>query len=113
MFYSPQTAEAFALSWGKSNDPSRPPQRGGRSEEHTSELQSLTNIVCRLLLEIKNARLVGATRDSHKLNVREIEKLRPVGGQLLAFSQVFDGDQCDGRSADRLRQRGLELDLCP
>src|SRR5258706_3218631 len=25
-----------------------------RSEEHTSELQSLTNIVCRLLLETKN-----------------------------------------------------------
>src|SRR5438046_7432221 len=24
--------------------------RGGRSEEHTSELQSLTNLVCRLLL---------------------------------------------------------------
>src|SRR5438093_2510543 len=29
-----------------------------RSEEHTSELQSLTNLVCRLLLEKKN---VGAT----------------------------------------------------
>src|SRR5438046_6903610 len=27
---------------------------GGRSEEHTSELQSLTNLVCRLLLEKKN-----------------------------------------------------------
>ena len=27
----------------------------GRSEEHTSELQSLTNLVCRLLLEIKKA----------------------------------------------------------
>src|SRR5437016_7046192 len=26
-----------------------------RSEEHTSELQSLTNLVCRLLLAIKNA----------------------------------------------------------
>src|SRR5437016_7788761 len=26
-------------------------QRGDRSEEHTSELQSLTNLVCRLLLE--------------------------------------------------------------
>ena len=25
----------------------------GRSEEHTSELQSLTNLVCRLLLEKK------------------------------------------------------------
>src|SRR5262249_61032479 len=28
--------------------------RGARSEEHTSELQSLTNLVCRLLLEKKN-----------------------------------------------------------
>src|SRR5437016_11282496 len=37
-----------------------------RSEEHTSELQSLTNLVCRLLLEKKNthtdyARLTQAT----------------------------------------------------
>src|SRR5262249_62255357 len=33
----------------------RGPRRGGvaRSEEHTSELQSLTNLVCRLLLEKK------------------------------------------------------------
>src|SRR5215213_10806584 len=29
------------------------PRAGGRSEEHTSELQSLTNLVCRLLLEKK------------------------------------------------------------
>jgi len=28
-----------------------------RSEEHTSELQSLTNLVCRLLLEKKQTRL--------------------------------------------------------
>ena len=27
--------------------------KSGRSEEHTSELQSLTNLVCRLLLEKK------------------------------------------------------------
>src|SRR5437016_10485357 len=27
-----------------------------RSEEHTSELQSLTNLVCRLLLEKKNSK---------------------------------------------------------
>src|SRR5256885_3762394 len=31
----------------------RPPQRGGGSEEHTSELQSPCNLVCRLLLEKK------------------------------------------------------------
>src|SRR5437016_8454299 len=30
-------------------------RRARRSEEHTSELQSLTNIVCRLLLEKKKA----------------------------------------------------------
>src|SRR5437016_7004419 len=29
------------------------PDRAARSEEHTSELQSLTNLVCRLLLEKK------------------------------------------------------------
>src|SRR5262249_61146383 len=32
-----------------------------RSEEHTSELQSLTNLVCRLLLE-KKKKLYSATR---------------------------------------------------
>src|SRR5437016_12096770 len=30
-------------------------QKADRSEEHTSELQSLTNLVCRLLLEKKKA----------------------------------------------------------
>src|SRR5258706_7100103 len=34
-----------------------------RSEEHTSELQSLTNLVCRLLLEKKKKR-TPATRQS-------------------------------------------------
>src|SRR5262249_61803552 len=34
-----------------------------RSEEHTSELQSLTNLVCRLLLEKKkkNTRIISST----------------------------------------------------
>src|SRR5258708_25643040 len=34
--------------------------RRGRSEEHTSELQSPDHLVCRLLLEKKNAREAGA-----------------------------------------------------
>src|SRR5438046_8087770 len=33
----------------------------GRSEEHTSELQSLTNLVCRLLLEKKNDQRLSVT----------------------------------------------------
>src|SRR2546430_15670549 len=32
--------------------------RGGRSEEHTSELQSQSNLVCRLLLEKKKIKSV-------------------------------------------------------
>src|SRR6266496_6577607 len=32
----------------------RLPSQGGRSEEHTSELQSRRDLVCRLLLEKKN-----------------------------------------------------------
>src|SRR2546430_11766547 len=45
---------------------------GGRSEEHTSELQSQSNLVCRLLLEKKNQsrlhlvwRLLHAQKTSH------------------------------------------------
>src|SRR5437016_11337709 len=36
-----------------------------RSEEHTSELQSLTNLVCRLLLEKKNKHVSKEPRPDH------------------------------------------------
>src|SRR5438477_9138687 len=36
-------------------------ERRGRSEEHTSELQSHVNLVCRLLLEKKKAKKVSST----------------------------------------------------
>src|SRR5436853_5171837 len=45
-------------------------QRGAaleRSEEHTSELQSLRHLVCRLLLEKKNKILGRITRPEHIL----------------------------------------------
>src|SRR6266540_6867921 len=38
---------------GKTRRPGRPARRGSRSEEHTSELQSHHDLVCRLLLEKK------------------------------------------------------------
>src|SRR5438093_5466329 len=37
-----------------------------RSEEHTSELQSLTNLVCRLLLEKKKNQQQGARENRHR-----------------------------------------------
>src|SRR5215475_31528 len=44
----------------------RPPRQGppGRSEEHTSELQSRENLVCRLLLEKKKKKIISFL--SHK-----------------------------------------------
>src|SRR5438046_4004646 len=38
-----------------------------RSEEHTSELQSLTNLVCRLLLEKKNRHSDGTVRNERSM----------------------------------------------
>src|SRR5688572_31360559 len=57
--FSPCSGEKAALiaTWGAST--SAPSEllpalsRAGRSEEHTSELQSQSNLVCRLLLEKK------------------------------------------------------------
>src|SRR5258706_12126995 len=48
-----------------------------RSEEHTSELQSLTNLVCRLLLEKKNKNMMEPHHPEGKINAasRESERL--------------------------------------
>src|SRR5438046_1087496 len=47
------TPEEFRKNWTGVLLLLTPTPRLGRSEEHTSELQSLTNLVCRLLLEKK------------------------------------------------------------
>src|SRR5690606_41410087 len=41
-------------------------QRGLRSEEHTSELQSRENLVCRLLLEKKKIKSTNSHTDPHQ-----------------------------------------------
>src|SRR5258706_8592278 len=45
------------------------PERKIRSEEHTSELQSLTNLVCRLLLEKKKKIALKKRRENNKIRV--------------------------------------------
>src|SRR2546423_7668982 len=51
----PDGGGSCPLPFCRSADPARPP--AVRSEEHTSELQSLAYLVCRLLLEKKKTRL--------------------------------------------------------
>src|SRR5438046_6747800 len=41
----------YTATYTSANDEKLSRDLGARSEEHTSELQSLTNLVCRLLLE--------------------------------------------------------------
>src|SRR5258706_7601325 len=48
-----RTSARPPAAWGRQTCAFHPPPPV-RSEEHTSELQSLTNLVCRLLLEKKN-----------------------------------------------------------
>src|SRR5688572_32695926 len=62
-------ASALASAETLMSDPETEPERfiaGARSEEHTSELQSQSNLVCRLLLEKKN--LTPPALDSRSLH---------------------------------------------
>src|SRR5256885_10180957 len=63
-------------SWS-TNTPGRRPQawQSGRSEEHTSELQSPCNLVCRLLLEkkkISSSLLTLQSTSGSSLNLTEL-----------------------------------------
>src|SRR5262245_63915947 len=59
----------------------QPQDMPARSEEHTSELQSLRHLVCRLLLEKKKKRIITSEASTVQLTV----KSRPrQNGTLLA-----------------------------
>src|SRR2546430_4879373 len=49
--------------------------RAARSEEHTSELQSQSNLVCRLLLEKKKKRNTGKDVQSENLTLEMISDI--------------------------------------
>src|SRR5438093_4409768 len=72
---------ASDIAYGRNNS-------GYRSEEHTSELQSLTNLVCRLLLEKKKAvRQTDSPGESAVLGVfvrRPGESIRARRGRSAA-----------------------------
>src|SRR2546430_6197446 len=72
-----QFSEAFVPTGDHRECPRRPLRRRGcRSEEHTSELQSQSNLVCRLLLEKK----------------KQSEHARELQLKKLAVPEAYDGD---------------------
>src|SRR2546425_3305494 len=52
--------------------PGRPAPAARRSEEHTSELQSLAYLVCRLLLEKKKKASTGLSRPTIRAGLSEV-----------------------------------------
>src|SRR2546430_10140801 len=74
-----------ALRFGKDDSPPMHRRtraaRFRRSEEHTSELQSQSNLVCRLLLEKKNKQQVEVATPPHQFFVTIC-----VTGQRLRWS---------------------------
>src|SRR5438093_8778803 len=62
---SRRDAAAATASWARQRQCPDRVERQARSEEHTSELQSLTNLVCRLLLEKKKK---NKTKEKTKTN---------------------------------------------
>src|SRR2546430_12254332 len=60
--------------------PERQPQPPRRSEEHTSELQSQSNLVCRLLLEKKK-------KNTCQFDSLKLPNQRPVASQLCQLSR--------------------------
>src|SRR5262245_63029263 len=72
-----------ACETSATNSIARPPsvamisvvERSSRSEEHTSELQSLRHLVCRLLLEKKKKKKEkSTTKEKHTTNRRHTHK---------------------------------------
>src|SRR5476649_3027981 len=53
--------------------------RSGRSEEHTSELQSHSDLVCRLLLDKKTTGLHGSPTESRERTESEHDRRRGAG----------------------------------
>src|SRR5256885_4066148 len=75
-----QSPHTFGISYfsskGPTSDGRRKPER---SEEHTSELQSPCNLVCRLLLEKKHSSavwpLAGVTNEYARCTLVELQEL--------------------------------------
>src|SRR5690606_40469879 len=68
----------------------RPTRPAGRSEEHTSELQSCENLVCRLLLEKKNAAvdLNGLIHQQPQQRSRQNQHCQCSSGRNIVFLDV-------------------------
>src|ERR1039457_3098474 len=81
-----RSAQAFLEKFGGDSLDETRRNHDARSEEHTSELQSPCNLVCRLLLEKKKGEDVRPDADGEAR--RQLER---VGGEALRRGAEVDG----------------------
>src|SRR2546421_9649189 len=65
-----------SIAWIEPMMPGRTPSTPPRSEEHTSELQSRSDLVCRLLLEKKKKQHRSTSIYTNEHNVQESKDVR-------------------------------------
>src|SRR5690606_40806818 len=63
---------------------SSPISRRNRSEEHTSELQSRENLVCRLLLEKKKKKKKNKKKTIKPKNITQLENMKTTHCTIIA-----------------------------
>src|SRR5438105_7789125 len=76
----------------------RSPKPGARSEEHTSELQSRVELVCRLLLEKKKAIRAGG---AHARAILEVNCLLQFLVGIVAHLVASDAERLGVRDIER------------
>src|SRR5688572_10920972 len=92
--------------------------RAARSEEHTSELQSQSNLVCRLLLEKKKDRMPGMRSEPPTMDRRatrregwwvkpDIEGPQSAADGSVHVHELVAQKQCPRQALPRLRARLL------
>src|SRR5438093_3236814 len=81
-----------------------------RSEEHTSELQSLTNLVCRLLFEKKKDCFIGNVDSNFVLEDRTVHSFN-LNRSCPPVTLHSDHKRLHRRSAPRLVVAGLLVSL--
>src|SRR3982750_1815514 len=69
--------------------------RGARSEEHTSELQSRSDLVCRLLLEKKNKTRTEGTEPRHPSRPADTLRAQPARAAKQSGSGTRDAPRED------------------
>src|SRR5260370_21107981 len=104
------------ISGDRSRDSRPSPDRSGRtrqrSEEHTSELQSHLNLVCRLLLE-KKTTYTSATRRAYTSAAPLLyDASTQTPSSTIAGAIILDG-AAQRSSAQPLRSRSAVRTQCP